>query len=216
MKNHPYPGIFVVFDGIDGSGKSTQVQRFAAAFAALGERLVVSKEPTDGPWGAKLRRSALSGRLPFEAELAAFIEDRREHLATKVMPALKEGALVVLDRYYYSTIAYQGLRTDDIAAFEPRIRAGLVEPDVAYFIEVPPAAAAARIQRRDGGANHFERPDDLVRLAQAFKRMAARDERIVPVNGERLEDEVFADILAHFAQGPFKRKRGAPLVLPQP
>jgi len=216
MKSHPHPGIFVVFDGIDGSGKSTQVQRFAAVFAARGERVVVSKEPTDGPWGAKLRASALSGRLPFEEELTAFIEDRREHLATKVIPALKDGAMVVLDRYYYSTIAYQGLRTDDIAAFEPRIRAGVVEPDVAYFIEMPPAAAAARIQRRDGAANHFEHLDDLVRIAQEFKDMAARDERIVLVNGERPGDEVFADILAHFAQGPFKRKRGVPLAIAQP
>ena len=122
---------------------------------------------------------------------------------------------MVLDRYYYSTIAYQGLRTDDIAAFEPRIRAGVVEPDVAYFVEVPPAVAATRIQRRDGAANHFERLDDLVRIVQAFKDMAARDERIAPVNGDRPEDEVFADILAHFEQGPFKRKRGAPPAMPQ-
>ncbi len=209
MNAHDYPGILVVFDGIDGAGKTTQVRRLEAALTAAGERVIVSKEPTDGVWGAKLRASATSGRLPFEEELTAFIEDRQEHLAMKVIPALQAGAVVILDRYFYSTIAYQGLRAGAISPIEARIRQNVVEPDVAYLLEVPPTLATARIEARDGAANHFERIEDLVQIDRLFHEIAGHDDRIVKVDGSVSEQAVFDALLKHFVDGPFKRKRCA-------
>ncbi|AMO36431.1 dTMP kinase [Thauera humireducens] len=209
MNAHDYPGILVVFDGIDGAGKTTQVRRLEAALASVGERVIVSKEPTDGPWGAKLRASATSGRLPFDEELTAFIEDRQEHLATKVIPALEAGAVVILDRYFYSTIAYQGLRAGGISPIEARIRRNVVEPDVAYLLDVPPTLATARIQARDGAANHFEKIEDLIQIDRLFREIAQRDESIVRIDGSVSEQAVFDSLLKHFVEGPFKRKRCA-------
>lgn len=209
MNEHDYPGILVVFDGIDGAGKTTQVRRLEAALSAAGERVLVSKEPTDGVWGAKLRASATTGRLPFEEELTAFLEDRQEHLGTKVIPALESGAVVILDRYFYSTIAYQGLRAGAILPIEARIRQNVVAPDVAYLLDVPPSTATARIQLRDGAANHFERIDDLVQIDRLFHTIAERDGTIVTIDGAKSELAVFESLLHHFIHGPYKKKRCA-------
>src|SRR5262245_42547095 len=95
------PGILIVVEGIDGAGKSTQVRRIAEALRAVGETVVQSREPTDGPWGRKIRESAVSGRMSLADELHAFVEDRREHVAGVIRPALDRGEIVVLDRYYY-------------------------------------------------------------------------------------------------------------------
>lgn len=207
MSAHAYPGILIVFDGIDGAGKTTQVRRLEAALTDIGERVLVSKEPTDGKWGAKLRASAAAGRLPFEEELTAFIEDRQEHLALKVVPALHDGQIVILDRYFYSTIAYQGLRAGSIDQIEARIRANVVQPDVAYLLETPPELAAMRIERRDGAANHFEQLDDLIKIDQIFHEIAAKDDRIAKIDGSQSEEAVFKALLKHFIDGPLKEKR---------
>lgn len=209
MSTHDYPGILVVFDGIDGAGKTTQVCRLEAALASVGENVLVSKEPTDGVWGAKLRASAITGRLPFDEELTAFIEDRQDHLTNKVIPALERGAVVILDRYFYSTIAYQGLRAGAISHIEPRIRANVVEPDVAYLLELPPTLAVARIEARDGAANHFEKIEDLVQIDRIFHEIARHDDRMVKIDGSISEQAVFASLLKHFVNGPLKLKRCA-------
>ncbi|MBL9085553.1 MAG: dTMP kinase, partial [Planctomycetia bacterium] len=88
----------IVFEGIDGAGKTTQVGLLVDALRRAGEDVVSSKEPTRGPWGMKIRESAVKGRLPEAEELQAFIEDRREHVRDLVGPALERGAIVVLDR----------------------------------------------------------------------------------------------------------------------
>jgi dTMP kinase len=103
-------GIFIAVDGIDGAGKTTQVEMLRAALTHAGLPVTVSKEPTNGQWGAVLRESAVSGRLSLDEELKAFINDRREHVDTLITPKLEAGHVVVLDRYFYSTIAYQGCR----------------------------------------------------------------------------------------------------------
>src|SRR4051794_35061604 len=115
-------GIFIVVDGIDGAGKTTQVQLIGDALEAAGEVVVRSKEPTNGPWGQKLRASAANGRLPLDAELRAFVEDRKEHVASVIRPAMDDGKIVIVDRYFYSTIAYQGSRGADACSVEGDMR----------------------------------------------------------------------------------------------
>src|SRR6266550_1777 len=113
MSQSPPPGFLLVLEGIDGAGKSTLLHKLAEYCAGRGLAVVVSKEPTDGPWGRKLRESAQSGRLSLEEELELFLKDRAEHVKGLILPALSEGKVVLLDRYYLSTAAYQGARGAD-------------------------------------------------------------------------------------------------------
>src|SRR5260370_25230495 len=96
--------ILIAIEGIDGAGKTTQVERLAQALRVVGQELVISKEPTNGRWGKKIRESAANGRLPLKEELKAFINDRTEHVRNVIQPALDTGKIVILDRYFYSTI----------------------------------------------------------------------------------------------------------------
>src|SRR4051812_3342691 len=98
-------GFLVVIEGIDGAGKSTAAQRLSEYFDAQRLAWVRSKEPTDGPSGRKLRESGESGRLSLDDELELFIRDRRDHVANLIQPALQEGKVMLLDRYYFSTAA---------------------------------------------------------------------------------------------------------------
>ena len=104
-------GRLIAFEGIDGSGKSTQLVALEAALRADGRDVVSTREPTDGSWGRRIRAMARSGaRVEAAEELRWFVEDRREHVASLIRPALAAGRVVLTDRYYLSTVAYQGAR----------------------------------------------------------------------------------------------------------
>ena len=107
------PGLLIVIEGIDGTGKSTHARRLAEWMEMKGRHPVVSREPTDRPWGRKLRDSAASGRLSPQEELDCFLRDRSQHVEELIAPSLAAGRDVILDRYYFSTMAYQGARGFD-------------------------------------------------------------------------------------------------------
>ena len=109
-------GFLIAIEGIDGAGKTTQAAMLAEKLKALSLDVVSSKEPTSGPWGTIIRASAHSGRLTPEEELEAFVEDRKQHVEEVIAPALARGAVVILDRYYFSTATYQGARGIDAGA----------------------------------------------------------------------------------------------------
>lgn len=100
-------GRLIVFEGIDGTGKSTHIGHLRKYLEGKGLEVVQSFEPTRGRWGRMLRDSAVTGRLSVEEEVALFLKDRREHVETLIAPALARGAWVLLDRYYLSMMAYQ-------------------------------------------------------------------------------------------------------------
>src|SRR5579862_9479426 len=102
--------ILIAVEGIDGAGKTTQVKMLRDALERAGLAVVASKEPTSGQWGRIIKESATSGRRTPEEELDLFIKDRAEHVENLIAPAMKDGKIVLLDRYFYSTIAYQGSR----------------------------------------------------------------------------------------------------------
>lgn len=166
---HPSPGTLIAFEGLDGSGKTTQAALLAAALTALGHDVVLTREPTDGTWGTLIRSAAKNGRrLPPLDELDAFLKDRAEHVARVIQPALKRGAVVITDRYYHSTIAYQGgvflpveLRQTNERAF-PR-------PDLVVYLRIAPSVAMARVGAR-GAATSFE-AERTLRGASAIYEM---------------------------------------------
>lgn len=204
-----YPGILIALDGIDGAGKTTQVRLLERALVGIGETVVVSKEPTDGEWGQKLRDSALSGRLAFDEELDAFIRDRQDHLKRKVIPALEAGSVVILDRYYFSTIAYQGILVEDYTTLEQQIRADVVVPDAAYWVDLPTQLAVSRVAARDGKPNLFENQDDLAKAADIFCAISAVDPVFRRVDGTLSQQALHQHIISDLMANAFKMKRCA-------
>jgi dTMP kinase len=205
-----YPGILIAIDGIDGSGKTTQVRMLESALIGIGESVVISKEPTDGQWGQKLRDSAFSGRMPFDEELNAFILDRQDHLQTKIIPSLEAGSIVILDRYFYSTIAYQGILVDDYKTIERCIRANVVAPDVALWLDAPADLGVGRVKSRDGKLNKFERLEDLVRAGEIFREIFSRnDPALTRIDATMSIEFVHREIIDNLVSGALKAKRCA-------
>lgn len=161
-------GRLVVIEGIDGTGKSTQARRLAEWLEKKGREVVLSREPTDGPWGRKLRESAASGRLSPEEELQYFLNDRRQHVEEKILPALAAGKVVILDRYYFSTMAYQGSRGFDPAEIRRLNESFAPVPDLLLILDLDVDHALARIGHRGDTANEFEQRDALQRCRDIF------------------------------------------------
>jgi len=167
-------GRLIDVEGIDGTGKTTLVAALAAALRARGERVCVSREPTDGPFGKKIRESTRPGaaRLSAEEETELFIADRREHVAQVIAPALAAGQTVLLDRYYYSTMAYQGARGLDPVAIQARHRLFAPEPDVLILLDLPVETALARVTASRGSIpDQFESAEYLKKVQTAFRQI---------------------------------------------
>jgi dTMP kinase len=165
-------GLFIVFEGVDGSGKTTQVRLLAERLQGAGYEVVCLKEPTEGPWGQKLRQLAQHGRqeIPPATELEWFLQDRREDVEHNIQPALARGQIVVLDRYYFSTIAYQGALQLDPEEIRARNEAFAPPPDLVFLLHLPAAQGWQRVRQR-GTLSHFERLDYLERVAAIFAAM---------------------------------------------
>lgn len=200
-------GILIAIDGIDGAGKTTQVQLLKDAFERIGETVVISKEPTDGEWGQKLRDSALTGRLPFDEELDLFILDRQDHLAKKIIPALQAGNIVILDRYFYSTIAYQGILVENHESIVGRVRANVVEPDAAFWLDLPADLAVSRVTARDGKPNLFERQEDLAKAGEIFRSIAETDRVLHRLDATMSPPLLYQAIIQDLKAGALKIKR---------
>ncbi len=187
--------MFIVLEGIDGTGKSTQARRLADHFISLGRTVVLSREPTDGPWGAKVRQSADTGRLSPEEELQYFLNDRQQHVTDKIAPALAAGNVVILDRYYFSTMAYQGARGFDPQEIRAKNEAFAPAPDLLLILDLDVDTALKRIGTRGGPANEFEQRASLTRCREIFLSLA--DEPFAKIiSSSSTPDEVSADILA--------------------
>ena len=163
-------GRLIVFEGVDGSGKSTQLRLLAERLAASDVAHVVTREPTDGAWGRKIRAMARSGDVVArEEELRWFLEDRREHVAQVLRPGVEAGKLVLSDRYYLSTVAYQGARGFDPQVLLAELEAEFPAPDLALIFEVDPAAGLARVRARGSIAEPaFEEAGFLARVGAVF------------------------------------------------
>jgi dTMP kinase len=164
-------GLLIAFEGIDGSGKTTQAMRLVGNVMSSGNELVIyTKEPTDGPEGQRLRESARTGRLPPEEELALFIADRRRHVDEVILPALENGITVVVDRYYPSNVAYQGARGLDPLTILAQNEAFAPAPDLCVWLDVEPEVSIARISGR-GGQDAFEYLEDLNRCREIYREI---------------------------------------------
>ncbi len=164
-------GLFLVFEGIDGAGKTTQVHLLETRLQQEGYPVVCCKEPTTGPWGQKLRHLAAHGRTVEPAtELEWFLQDRRDDVAQSILPALERCQIVLLDRYYFSTMAYQGALGISPQDIQARNELFAPPPDLLLLLEVPVAQSLQRVRQR-GGRSHFERHAYLTQVAAIFGEM---------------------------------------------
>jgi len=198
-------GRFITFEGGEGAGKSTQVERLRQRLEARGTLVVTTREPGGSPRAERIRQSLLSGEAkgfgPF-AEALMFSAARMDHLDQTIRPALERGAFVLCDRFADSTRAYQGvLGAVDEALIEKLERAVVDEtrPDLTFILDVPADIGLERASHRREGeeADRFEAEDRSFhdRLRQAFRTIAEREpERCVVINADRDADTVERDI----------------------
>ena len=188
-------GYLIVIEGIDGTGKSTQATMLAEALRKSGREVVQSFEPTNGPWGKKLRDSATTGRLSIEDELEYFINDRREHVEQLIIPTIKSGGIVILDRYYFSTMAYQGARGIDPEVIRVKNETFAPQPVTLIILDLDVDIALQRIGVRDGQANEFEKRESLDFCRKLF--LSLKDETYAYVIDANTEiTEVNASVMA--------------------
>lgn len=204
------PGIFISFEGIDGSGKSTQARRLAEALRASGQPVVLTREPGGSPGAEDIRRLVLEGdpdRWSAETEILLFTAARRDHLEKTIRPALARGDIVITDRFADSTRMYQGLTRGDLRRVVDDLHALMigVEPDLTFLIDIDPALGLARALARQGKELRFEDMGAEFQTAMrtGFLALAATAPRFVVIDGARREDTVAEDVLgralAHLA-----------------
>jgi dTMP kinase len=163
-------GLLIVLEGIDGSGKTTQARALVRRLRRRGRPAVFFREPSRGRWGREIKRlAARAGSLTPEEELDLFVKDRRENVARNLEPALAAGKVVVLDRYYFSTIAYQGAKGIDTGRIRRLNESFAARPDLVVILDIDAAAGLARIGGRKTRDELFEREDYLVRVARIFR-----------------------------------------------
>jgi dTMP kinase len=186
---------FVVIEGIDGSGGTTQATRLVGWLQSQGAQVQLTCEPSDGPVGQFIRRALTpsdpaaklgDGVLPF-----LFAADRRDHLEREILPALEQGKWVVSDRYYHSSLAYQSAAIGLAAV--AALNAGFRAPDLTLFLDLEPEVALKRIQARGGAPERFEALDRLRTVRDAYSAVIvhckARGENIVRLDaGSSVEE----------------------------
>lgn len=198
-------GRFVVIEGIDGAGTTTQARLLGERLRSAGRRVHVTAEPSAGAVGAIVRQ-ILSGRLrgrapdgPFDADALAllFAADRLDHVRTEILPALEAGIDVVSDRYTLSSLAYQSLTTGD-PRWVRAINARAPAPDVTILLQVAPTIAFARRSRASHAREIFEKAEFQRRVARSYERAVAvlrrGGERVELVDGAAAPGEVAAAI----------------------
>ena len=195
---------FLSFEGIDGSGKSTQAKALAASLRAAGHTTLLTREPGGSPGAEDIRRLVLEGdpeRWSSETELLLFTAARRDHLEKTIRPALARGEVVITDRFADSTRIYQGITRGDLAAAVDQLHALMigVEPDLTFLIDIDPALGLARATARAGTEMRFEDMGLTVqqKARDGFLALArAHPARFRVINGARPPEAIAADVLA--------------------
>tara|TARA_B100000609_G_scaffold130008_1_gene103659 strand:+ start:218 stop:802 length:585 start_codon:yes stop_codon:yes gene_type:complete len=182
--------VLINLEGIDGCGKSTQSQFLMDKFESGNEKTILLKEPTNGKYGQKLWEM-LSGKIEATTEeiLELFVLDRKEHVNQKIKPALDDGMIVLMDRYYYSTMAYQAAAGIDVDRIR-RDNEFAPKPDIVLIFDLPADLAMKRV-RSHSVADVFEKEEHLEKVRKAYLNL--EDDSLVRIIDATRTPEVIFD-----------------------
>ena len=185
-------GLFICIEGIDASGKTTQAKLLVKNLNEKGYEAIYTSEPTRGFFGQILRRKILYGneRVPAVIEALLFALDRLEHVEKEIEPALKEGKIVVSDRYVYSSIAYQGSAGLDLTWIE-EINRWAIKPDLAIYLDVPAEVVIKRLKEK---RSVMETLENQKKVREIYLKLV-KEGRLVLVDGNRSVEEIEKEIL---------------------
>lgn len=196
-------GLFISFEGIDGSGKSTQARLLAEGLKAAGHDVVLTREPGGSPGAEEIRALVLQGdpdRWSAETEILLFTAARRDHLERLIGPAIEDGKIVICDRYADSTRLYQGLSRGDLRATVDQLHALMIgrEPDLTILIDMDPETGLKRALGRNGNEERFETfgQDMQRRMRDGFLALAEEfADRFRVIDGNRPVEAVADEVL---------------------
>lgn len=182
-------GILIVFEGIDGSGKTTQAKILQKKLKMKGWDVVYFQEPTRRKWGRIIKEKALlPDSLTPQEEVDLFHKDRMQNVEKNLRPALEKKKAVILDRYYFSTIAYQGARGIDPDWIRSKNEEFAIKPDLVFILDVDAKRGLQRIEDRKKKDKLFEREEYLFEVRKIFKSF--RGESIIHIDGTRPSDKI--------------------------
>ncbi len=206
-------GAFIVMEGIDGAGKSTQARLLAKWFEDKGYEVILTKEPTDTAFGKLIRRLVLTGgkegiidgsRISHEAEALLFAADRAEHVAKLIKPSLEAGKIVISDRYFYSSLAYQWARGGLDLEWLIDLNRFAVRPDIVILLDLPVKESMKRINGRSI-KSEFDKIAELQRrVRENYLKLAERFPEMRIVNALASVEDIHNDIVALVEHELFK------------
>ena len=191
-------GLLIVFEGIDGSGKSTQCRMLANLLNKKGIANISFAEPTRGKWGMKIRQLLAKGRngISADEELEWFMNDRREDVEQNIEPALRAGKVVLMDRYYFSTAAYQGALGFDPQEIKADNEKFAPVPDRVLVFHNSPEKSLERIESSREGKSAFEKRDYLIEVQKVFKSFTGSNIRFISSDPslEKVHEQVLCEV----------------------
>jgi len=194
-------GKFIVFEGIDGCGKSTQLKLISSYLFELDKsnHIFLTREPTaTSKYGSEVRRLLTKSKdikKDLEKFTSLYIKDRKFHVKNQIVPMLKQGVIVLCDRYKYSTFAYQLAQGADFNYLKKQHK-NLIKPDLVIILDISVEEAMERISRNQNSKDVFEKKNFLEKVRENYLKMKElfKEEKIVILNGQGSKEEIFKKI----------------------
>ncbi len=186
-------GVLIVIEGIDGAGKTTQAKMLLDKLVKTGIDTVYFREPSDSQWGQEIKEKAAEpDSLSPDEELELFQKDRKENVKRNLKPALQAKRVVILDRYYFSTMAYQGARGIDPGWIQETNEQFAAIPDLVFILDIEPATGLRRIESRKRKDELFEQEARLIKVREIFKGI--QGDNIFHIDGTKSKEEISREI----------------------
>ena len=194
MYKNQYTGKFIAFEGLDGAGSTTQAEKLTRYLKERGEKVHLTKEPTNNLIGGMIRgQLTKEWRTGPECLQLLFTADRAHHMEKEVIPLLKQGITVITDRYFFSSVAFGSLGIADREWLQ-KINDRFILPDITFMLNVSPRICLQRINESRFHLELFEEEENMEKIWRTYETLAQEFKDVYVINGENTVEEVFTDI----------------------